>query len=86
MLCRGDVLSTQDFFPHDPSVEPADPVRRLVGATLYDVEKHLIMSTLQKVDGNKTRAAEILGITPRTIRNKLRQYMVEQHSEEECEN
>jgi two-component system response regulator AtoC len=86
MLCRGSILSTQDFFPHNPSVEPADPVRRLVGTSLYDVEKHLIMSTLEKVNGNKTRAAEILGITPRTIRNKLRQYTVEQCSEKECEN
>ncbi len=41
------------------------------------MEKHLIMSTLGKVNGNKALAAKILGITPRTIRNKLRQYMIE---------
>jgi len=82
MLCRGNALKTEDFFPHNSSVEP---VGRHVGTSLYEVEKHLIMSTLEKVNGNKTRAAEILGITPRTIRNKMRQYMTDQHSEEECE-
>ncbi len=74
MLCRDSVLSVEDFFPHDPLVKPAVPLLALVGTTLSDVERHLIMNTLEKVNGNKTRAAAILGITTRTIRNKLQQY------------
>jgi transcriptional regulator with GAF, ATPase, and Fis domain len=80
MLCRGDVLSAQDFFPENLPIEPVNPIQRFAGATLHDAEKYLIMSTLERVNGNKTRAAEILGITARTIRNKLRQYTSEDDS------
>jgi two-component system response regulator FlrC len=38
------------------------------------MEKELILRTLKEVDGNKTRAAELLGVTVRTIRNKLNEY------------
>ena len=44
------------------------------GMTLREMEKELILSTLQKVDGNRTRAAEILGITRQTLQNKLKEY------------
>ena len=42
--------------------------------TLRDMEKKLILETLEKVEGNKTKASKILGISIRTIRNKLNQY------------
>ena len=48
--------------------------------TLRDMEKNLIFSTLKKVRGNKTRASEILGISVRTMRNKLNEYKLEQGS------
>jgi len=44
------------------------------GVTLAEGEKYLILKTLEKCGGNKTRAAEVLDITPRTIRNKLSEY------------
>ena len=44
------------------------------GQTIEDVERVLIYKTLEETDGNKTRAAEILNITPRTLRNKLNKY------------
>jgi two-component system, response regulator FlrC len=44
------------------------------GTTIHDMEKNLIMSTLQSVDGNRTRAATLLGISIRTLRNKLNEY------------
>lgn len=44
------------------------------GITLAEGEKFLILKTLEKCNGNKTRAAELLDITPRTIRNKLSEY------------
>jgi two-component system, NtrC family, response regulator AtoC len=47
------------------------------GMTLAEGEKFLILKTLEKFDGNKTRAAEALNITPRTIRNKLAEYNIE---------
>ena len=49
----------------------------LVGRTVADVERDLILDTLQHTLGNRTHAATILGISIRTLRNKLRQYGAE---------
>ncbi|WP_223568904.1 helix-turn-helix domain-containing protein [Agrobacterium tumefaciens] len=46
----------------------------LVGRTLADVERRLIFQTLRHCHGNRTRTAALLGISLRTIRNKLRGY------------
>ena len=46
----------------------------LVGRTVSDVERDLIIDTLQHCLGNRTHAANILGISIRTLRNKLKQY------------
>ncbi|HUZ72632.1 MAG TPA: sigma-54 dependent transcriptional regulator [Stellaceae bacterium] len=46
----------------------------LVGRTVADVERDLILGTLQHCLGNRTHAANILGISIRTLRNKLQQY------------
>ena len=45
-----------------------------VGKTIADVERELILKTLKDNDNNKTKAAEVLGITVRTLRNKLNEY------------
>lgn len=46
----------------------------LVGRTLADVERDLIIETLAHCGGNRTRTADILGISIRTLRNKLKDY------------
>jgi two-component system response regulator FlrC len=48
--------------------------RALVGRTVADVERDLILDTLNHTLGNRTHAANILGISIRTLRNKLNQY------------
>ena len=48
--------------------------RSFVGRTVGEVEKDLILDTLDHCLGNRTHAANILGISIRTLRNKLRQY------------
>ena len=48
--------------------------RSLVGHTVADVERELILDTLDHVLGNRTHAAKILGISIRTLRNKLSEY------------
>jgi len=55
----------------------ADAARALVGRTVADVEQHLILDTLTHCLGNRTHAANILGISIRTLRNKLKQYAEE---------
>ncbi len=47
----------------------------LVGRTVSDVERELIIDTLHHCVGNRTHAANILGISIRTLRNKLKQYV-----------
>lgn len=44
------------------------------GTKLRDAERELILATLDSVGGNRTRASEMLGISVRTMRNKLREY------------
>jgi two-component system response regulator FlrC len=48
--------------------------RALVGRTVADVERDLILETLKHCLGNRTHAANILGISIRTLRNKLNEY------------
>lgn len=45
-----------------------------VGMTVAEMEKQLIMETLKHTENNRTRAADILGISIRTLRNKLNEY------------
>ncbi len=49
----------------------------LVGRTVADVERHLIIDTLAHCLGNRTHAANILGISIRTLRNRVKQYAEE---------
>jgi len=74
-------------FPHPPAPSSAaytDPALRngdpgatrviRIGQTVADVERHLILDTLDYCRGNRTHAAKILGISIRTLRNKLNEY------------
>jgi hypothetical protein len=51
-----------------------DIVRDLVGYTLEDVERELILNSLDKYDGCRTYTANVLGISIRCLRNKIAQY------------
>jgi DNA-binding protein Fis len=57
------------FFEPDPEATEA-----LVGLPVAEVERDLILATLRHTDGNRTHAANVLGISIRTMRNKLREY------------
>ncbi len=46
----------------------------LVGATVSEVERELVLQTLTRCNGNRTRAARVLGMSIRALRNKLRKY------------
>lgn len=56
-----------------PLQNPA-PVEGLIGRTIADVEREMILNTLDHCLGNRTHAANILGISIRTLRNKITQY------------
>ncbi len=52
-------------------------VETLVGRTLDDVERELILATLRYYRGNRTHAANMLGISIRSMRNRIRRYRSE---------
>ena len=60
--------------------QPPVAVSMKAGVTVREMEKQLINRTLEEVNDNRTRAAELLGISIRTLRNKLREYKQELES------
>jgi len=70
---RLDQSKTPSAVAH--ATQAAEAVTRaLVGRTVADVERDLILETLKHCLGNRTHAANILGISIRTLRNKLNEY------------
>jgi transcriptional regulator with PAS, ATPase and Fis domain len=53
---------------------PSNAIQVEVGATVDEGERRLILKTLESTNNNKTRAAEILGISLKTLHNKLKDY------------
>lgn len=80
IVCEGSVIETKHLPPgfgqapvRAASSDP-DAVRLGVGTTVEEAEKLLILKTLEATSNNKTRAAEILGISLKTLHNKLKEY------------
>jgi DNA-binding NtrC family response regulator len=57
-----------------PSLAPNEIVHLLIGSTVGEIERELMLQTLARCNGNRTRAARVLGVSVRTLRNKIRQY------------
>ncbi len=79
VLCGSGVLGRQHLPPGFGSIRIAavsdsDQVQMPVGTTVDEAEKRLILRTLESTGNNKTRAAEILGISLKTLHNKLKEY------------
>lgn len=70
---RPDHLSLQYNF----RLDKVSSFSELVGLSLREVEKNLLLKTLEREGGNRTRSAKVLGITVRTLRNKLKEYREE---------
>ena len=56
------------------ATDDPESVRFSIGTTVEDAEKGLILRTLEHTHNNKTRAADILGISLKTLHNKLKEY------------
>ncbi len=78
VVTAGGPTLTEDDFPVDLVLGPiGENLHGLkVPMKLEEGSKYLILKTLEKFNGNKTKAAEALGITTRTIRNKLAEYNI----------
>jgi DNA-binding NtrC family response regulator len=81
-LCAGSVIKPQDLLLSE--FQSADPSPQLTakssdlgasaGVTMREMEKQLISRTLEDTQGNRTQAAKRLGISLRTLRNKLNEF------------
>lgn len=78
LVCEDGMIQPRHFFL-DGVVKPQTESSAVqVGSTLREMEKQLILKTLDEVGGNRTHAAKVLGVSVRTLRNKLSEYRVEE--------
>ncbi|MGH9377992.1 MAG: sigma-54-dependent transcriptional regulator [Terriglobia bacterium] len=77
VTCASEVITPIDLPPAlrgDENGHLTDPARIDVGLSLDEAERRLILQTLSSTNNNKSRAAEVLGISLRTLLNKLKLY------------
>jgi DNA-binding NtrC family response regulator len=80
IMCEGALIEPRHLPPNFGSgalktpAADGDGIRVEVGTTVEQAEKLLILKTLAATSNNKTRAAEILGISLKTLHNKLKEY------------
>jgi DNA-binding NtrC family response regulator len=80
IVCDSGMIETKHMppgfgqAPLRTSANDPDAVRLGVGTTVGEAEKMLILKTLESTSNNKTKAAEILGISLKTLHNKLKEY------------
>ena len=65
------------MLPVEVEADDVSDSKPTVGQTVAGMERKLIIDTLKHTFGNRTTAANILGISIRTLRNKLKQYQEE---------
>ena len=80
ITCESDLIGSEHLplvLTGERKVEGTSyPVSVPVGTTIEEAERLLILKTLASANNNKTRAAEILGISLKTLHNKLHRYGV----------
>jgi len=87
IVCEGAMIEMKHLPPGFGQVIPRAPVQEAnavrlgVGTTVDEAERLLILKTLEATNNNKTRAAEILGISLKTLHNKLKEYGAQGASE-----
>jgi len=80
VLCKKEYLEPSHLFLHgmfgglQKDEISGTNLDSFVGKSLPEVEKEVILKTLEKLNGNRTHSAKVLGISIRTLRNKLHEY------------
>ena len=74
LFAEGDVILPKHLPEEIQSTRQREAENVPVGLTMKEVEKELILKTLERMEGNRTRTAEILGISLRSLQYKLKDY------------
>ena len=75
LMCKGGLIDEQALFMTEKKRQAEDTVYPFMPTvSLKEMEKNVIFCALDQTDGNRTHAAEMLGISVRTLRNKLNEY------------
>lgn len=79
IVCKGEWIEVSHLPPYlrNPGAESSSKIFLPLGITAAEVERELILKTLEKTGHNKAEAARQLGLDVKTIRNKLRVYKIE---------
>lgn len=78
IICSGEEIERHHLAPYPVEqrerVRHEDTISMPIGTPIEEMERQMILRTLHKTENNKTRAAELLGISLKTLHNKLRLY------------
>jgi DNA-binding NtrC family response regulator len=77
VLVRGSLITLEDLPPHIRTDADKNYVKLSLGLSLAEAEAELIRAELLAQNGNKTRAAEVLGIGRKTLHRKIQEYGLE---------
>jgi two-component system response regulator HydG len=76
-LAEGGTMSRDDIVPLDARMMPSERRSRSMQEVVDQAEADAIQSALRQVDGNKERAAEMLGLSPTTLWRKMKRLSID---------
>ena len=74
VMSKSNIITVEDLPPHIHRDSDQEYLKVSAGSTLADIEREAIRATLVQQNGNKTRAADVLGIGRKTLHRKLQEY------------
>jgi two-component system response regulator HydG len=77
VLSRGETVFPEQLPAKLQAVLDSDVDGEKTGVTIREMERGIIIKTLAQTEGNRTHAAKILGISRRTLQNKIKEYEIE---------
>ncbi len=82
VLSKNQIIDIDDLPPYIANYEDSNKVLKIeIPSTLEQIEKNAIITTLKTTNGNKSKASELLGITRKTLQNKIADYNINIKSE-----
>ena len=74
VMCRGKVIEVDDLPPNVSRASTESSIEIPLGSTMDEAEKAVILATVGYCKGNKSKAADMLGIGRKTIIRKMQEY------------